>query len=99
MNRRRNTSLTIYKSLTAKTVDRHHRSISRERIAEIIDLVRRTPMDERDKIVGLEPKRKDIAVCSGVWLLCIMDYLGAKEIVNSETSNTEGYLKYRLSSK
>lgn len=77
----------------------HHRSISRERIAEIIDLVRRTPMDERDKIVGLEPKRKDIAVCSGVWLLCIMDYLGAKEIVNSETSNTEGYLKYRLSSK
>lgn len=77
----------------------HHRGISRERIAEIIDLVRRTPMDERDKIVGLEPKRKDIAVCSGVWLLCIMDYLGAKEIVNSETSNTEGYLKYRLSSK
>lgn len=30
MNRRRNTSLTIYKSLTAKTVDRHHRSISQQ---------------------------------------------------------------------
>lgn len=77
----------------------HHSTLTRERIVEIIDLVHNTPMDERDKIVGLEPKRKDIAVCSGVWLLSIMDYLGAKEVVNSETSNTEGYLKYRLAAK
>ncbi len=77
----------------------HHRTLSRERIVEMIDFIHNTPMDERDKIVGLEPKRKDIVVCSGVWLLCIMDYLGAKEVVNSETSNTEGYLKYRLASR
>ena len=74
----------------------HHRKLTRERVAEIIDMVHNTPMDERDNIAGLEPKRKDITVCSGVWLLSLMDYLGADSVINSETSNTEGYLKYRL---
>lgn len=74
----------------------HHRVLTKERIREIVEYVHRTPMEERDNIAGLEPKRKDIAVGSGVWLLSIMDYLGTDKIINSETSNTEGYLKYRL---
>lgn len=77
----------------------HHRTLSRRRIEEIVEKVRSTPMELRDGITGLDPKRKDIIVCSGTWLLCIMEYLGADEIVNSETSNTEGYLKYRLKKK
>lgn len=77
----------------------HHHLMSRKRIEEIITRIASTPMNERDKIVGLEPKRKDIVVGSGIWLMAIMDYLGVNEVVNSETSNTEGYLKYRLRSK
>lgn len=77
----------------------HHKVLTRDKIAKIVKTVHETPMDERDRIVGLEPKRKDIVVGSGIWLLSVMDYLGVNEIVNSETSNTEGYLKYRLAAE
>ena len=74
----------------------HHRSLSRQRIKNLVDRIHSTPIEERDGIKGLEPGRKDVIVGSGILLLSIMDYLGAQEVINSETSNMEGYLRYKL---
>lgn len=77
----------------------HHRVLSAERIENIVDMIHNTPMEKRHLIKGLEDGRKDIIVGSGILLLCIMEYLGVNEVINSETSNIEGYLKYRLAQK
>lgn len=74
----------------------HHRKLSRDRAEQLVLQIAATPMTERGVFIGLEEKRRDIVVGSGLWLVAIMDYLGVKEVVNSETSNTEGYLRYKL---
>lgn len=74
----------------------HHRVLSKDRVAEITRMIHETPLEKRDSIKGLEPGRKDVIVGSGILLLSIMDYLGAQEVINSETSNMEGYLRYKL---
>lgn len=74
----------------------HHRILTRDRAQQLVTEIAATPMDERGVFVGLEKNRRDIVVESGLWLIAIMDYLGVKEVVNSETSNTEGYLRYKL---
>ena len=73
--------------------------LSAVRIENIVDMIHNTPMEKRHLIKGLEDGRKDIIVGSGILLLCIMEYLGVNEVINSETSNIEGYLKYRLAQK
>ena len=74
----------------------HHRKLSRDRAERLVLDIAGTPMQDRGIFVGLEEKRRDIVVGSGLWLVSIMDYLGVPEVVNSETSNTEGYLRYKL---
>lgn len=77
----------------------HHRALSRDSIKQIVDTIHNTPMEKRDLITGLEPGRKDVIVGSGILLLCIMDYLDVDEVINSETSNMEGYLRYKTGLK
>ena len=74
----------------------HHRKLTRDRAEQLVLQIAGTPMHDRGIFVGLEEKRRDIVVGSGLWLVAIMDYLGVKEVINSETSNTEGYLRYKL---
>lgn len=74
----------------------HGKSLSYNRIEELIKIIYNTPMNERDKIKGLTPKRKDVIVGSGYLLLAVMDYLKVKEVTISENDNLEGYLKYKM---
>ena len=54
------------------------------------------PMEDRDKIDGLPPKRKDVIVGAALLMCEVMDYLGKSEITVSESDNQEGYLKFKL---
>lgn len=72
----------MYK-LTKKTVD------------EITAYIHSLSLDERLKINGLEPKRREVIVGGGRLLSRLMDYLKRDCITVRESDNQEGYLKYK----
>lgn len=69
--------------LTKKTVD------------EITAYIHSLSLDERLKINGLEPKRREVIVGGGRLLSRLMDYLKCDYVTVRESDNQEGYLKYK----
>ena len=74
----------------------HGATLTRERIGRIAAEIHAVPMEDRDKIDGLPPKRKDVIVGAALLMCEVMDYLGKSEITISESDNQEGYLKFKL---
>lgn len=72
----------MYK-LTKKTVD------------GITAYIHSLSLDERLKINGLEPKRREVIVGGGRFLSRLMDYLKSDYVTVRESDNQEGYLKYK----
>lgn len=91
------TLVSVDKEMQVYDTHRVHGSVlTRERIEELAFNIHSVPMDEREKIVGLPPKRKDVVVGAALLMCEVMDYLGAKSIEVSESDNQEGYLKFAL---
>ena len=74
----------------------HGAVLTRARIEQIARRIHATPLSEREGIVGLPPKRKDVIVGAAMWMCAIMDYLKVGEITVSESDNQEGYLAMKL---
>lgn len=87
------TSLAVM-SLELKVYDRdivHGLTLERERITELKDMVKATPIDERINILGLNPSRTQ-TIYQGIRILeSVMDIVGLDEVIASESDNLEGY--------
>ena len=91
------TLVSVDKSMKVYDTTRVHGAVlTRARVEEIAMKIHSVPMDEREKIVGLPPKRKDVVVGAALLMCEVMDFLGAAEITVSESDNQEGYLKLKL---
>lgn len=81
-------------SLELKVYDRdivHGLTLERDRINELKEIVKVTPIDERINILGLNPSRTQ-TIYQGIRILeCVMDMLGLNEVIVSESDNLEGY--------
>lgn len=81
-------------SLELKVYDRdivHGLTLERDRINELKEIVKATPIDERINILGLNPSRTQ-TIYQGIRILeCVMDLLGLNEVIVSESDNLEGY--------
>lgn len=60
------------------------------------DSIHLMDMSERENIVGLDAKRRDLIVGGGILLEEIVKMLGRDSIVVSDGDNLEGYLAYKL---
>lgn len=91
------TLVSVDKAMKVYDTTRVHGAVlTRARVEEIAMKIHSVPMDEREKIAGLPPKRKDVVVGAALLMCEVMDFLGAKEITVSESDNQEGYLKFKL---
>ena len=91
------TLVSVDKAMKVYDTTRVHGAVlTRARVEEIAMKIHSVPLGEREKIVGLPPKRKDVVVGAALLMCEVMDFLGAKEITVSESDNQEGYLKFKL---
>lgn len=69
--------------------------LSKNKVDEIVAYLHSLSLDERLKVNGLEPKRREVIVGGGILLSRLMDYLGKDYVIVRESDNQEGYLKYK----
>ena len=62
----------------------HGHVMTRTAVAEVVDRLAATPLEQRKKLRGLEPKRADVIVAGGLIVLAVMDKLNAKSIIVSD---------------
>lgn len=81
-------------ALELKVYDRdivHGYTLERERITELKEIVKTTPIEKRINILGLNPTRTQ-TIYQGINILeRVMDIIGADEVIASESDNLEGY--------
>lgn len=81
-------------ALELKVYDRdivHGYTLERERITELKEIVKTTPIEKRINILGLNPSRTQ-TIYQGIKILeCVMNIVGADEVIASESDNLEGY--------
>lgn len=65
-------------------------------VEEWTEKIREMDMDERLKINGLEPKRRNVIVGGGMLLSALMRMLGRDYVIVRESDNQEGYLSFQL---
>ncbi len=70
----------------------HGTRLHREEIAELYNLLARTPLEQRRQLPGLQPERADIINQGVLIILTIMDILSQKEIIVSESDLLEGII-------
>lgn len=68
----------------------HHSRLTRGQVEEIFVRLARAPVEERRKIMGLEPGRADIIVGGAAVLRVVMDLAGLDEILVSEKDILDG---------
>lgn len=81
--------------LKMETYDRdkiHNYPVSIKDIIEINKDLKSKTLDERKKILGLQPKRADIIYAGGLILQCIMEGTNLNSITVSDFDNLEGQL-------
>lgn len=66
--------------------------LTRERLAELVDLLFSLSLKERKMLKGLQPQRADVIAGGALLLLSIADYLQLHKITVSERDNLEGFL-------
>lgn len=74
----------------------HNSLLSRNDIQYILDSLKALTLEERKKVVGLQPSRADIIVAGASILLSGMDLLGIHKVIVSEFDNLEGMIYYYL---
>jgi exopolyphosphatase/guanosine-5'-triphosphate,3'-diphosphate pyrophosphatase len=62
----------------------HGHVMTREVIAKTVDRLASMPLENRQNVIGLEPKRADVIVAGGIIALAAMDALVADEIMISD---------------
>jgi exopolyphosphatase/guanosine-5'-triphosphate,3'-diphosphate pyrophosphatase len=62
----------------------HGHVMTRETISKTVDRLAKLPLEKRQNVVGLEPKRADVIVAGGIIALAAMDALDAHEITISD---------------
>lgn len=81
-------------ALELKVYDRdivHGYTLERERITELKEVVKTTPIEKRINILGLNPSRTQ-TIYQGINILeRVMNIVGADEVITSESDNLEGY--------
>lgn len=81
-------------ALELKVYDRdivHGYTLEKERITELKEIVKTTPIEKRINILGLNPSRTQ-TIYQGIKILeCVMNIVGADEVIASESDNLEGY--------
>jgi len=70
----------------------HHVTIDRHRLEEMRDKLRRTDLDQRRRMPGMDKRRADIIVAGSIILGTILDEIHAKRIVLCEWALREGIL-------
>jgi exopolyphosphatase / guanosine-5'-triphosphate,3'-diphosphate pyrophosphatase len=68
----------------------HHSSLSRGQVEDIFMKLATVPLEERKRVMGLEPGRADIIVGGAAVLRVIMDLAGLDEILVSEKDILDG---------
>lgn len=66
--------------------------LTRERLAELVDLLFSLSLKERKMLKGLQPQRADVIAGGALLLLSIADYLQLHKITVTERDNLEGFL-------
>lgn len=89
-----NENLKVYDS---KIVDNY--TLTLKTVESITQRIHSLDMEERLKINGLEPKRRNVIVGGGMLLAALMRMLGKDSVTVRESDNQEGYLKYILDKK
>lgn len=74
----------------------HNSSISKQEVGSILKLLQSLSLEERRKVVGLQPERADIIVAGVNILLGIMKEMRISKITVSEYDNLEGLIYYYL---
>lgn len=73
-------------------IDVHKYVLSKEHIVRLLTYLRRTPLEERRKIQGLQPERADIIVAGAAIFSTIMEILKSQEITISRMGLRYGIL-------
>jgi exopolyphosphatase/guanosine-5'-triphosphate,3'-diphosphate pyrophosphatase len=68
----------------------HHSRLSRGEVEEIFMKLATVPLEERKRVMGLEPARADVIVGGAAVLRVIMDLAGLDEILVSEKDILDG---------
>jgi exopolyphosphatase/guanosine-5'-triphosphate,3'-diphosphate pyrophosphatase len=63
-----------------------------DELATLLERLREMPLTEREKVIGLHPKRADLIVSGGRILLTVMEWLGQTEILVSDRGVRYGLL-------
>ena len=77
----------------------HGHTMTRTEVAEVVDRLAATPLDERKKMRGLEPKRADVIVAGGMIVLAVLDKLNAREMIVSDRGVRWGLAESLVSSR
>ncbi|MDD2585706.1 MAG: Ppx/GppA phosphatase family protein [Syntrophomonadaceae bacterium] len=70
----------------------HGEVLDRCEVADIYNMLERLPLTLRKRLPGLQPERADIIPAGAMVMLLIMDTLGKKEIIVSESDLLEGVI-------
>ena len=70
--------------------------LTQKMIRECLDKIENLSFEDRLKVDGLSPKRRDVIVGAGYLLLAIMKKFNKSYVIVRESDNLEGYLKYKL---
>jgi exopolyphosphatase/guanosine-5'-triphosphate,3'-diphosphate pyrophosphatase len=70
----------------------HGHHVTRQEIADIYQLLERTPLPLRKKLPGLQPERADIIISGVLITLLIMDMLKKTEIIVSDSDLLQGVI-------
>ena len=70
----------------------HGEVLSRGEIGDLYNLLERMPLALRRRLPGLQPERADIIHKGALIILIIIEILGHKEIIVSETDLLEGII-------
>jgi exopolyphosphatase/guanosine-5'-triphosphate,3'-diphosphate pyrophosphatase len=88
------TNVSVAEHMLTYDGDRVHLyPLSLENIEENLKLYLSKDLTEREKIVGLDPKRADVIIGGTLVLKTIMEILGKSVIIASEKDNLEGAMK------
>lgn len=74
----------------------HGYQLKKEEIKRILDKFMSVTLEERKKIIGLQPQRADIIIAGTVILSTILEMLSLREIIVSEWDNLEGAAIYKF---
>jgi exopolyphosphatase/guanosine-5'-triphosphate,3'-diphosphate pyrophosphatase len=70
----------------------HGTRLGIDELATLLERLREMPLAEREKVIGLHPKRADLIVSGGRILLTVMEWLGQTEILVSDRGVRYGLL-------